>query len=389
MKFFKHVVLGCMMLLMLCRTTMVMAAEGSSKEPGEPVEVDLLKDTDLDSLRFGTRVVIAEGVKYYASADYRGSGPYGVIGNRYTPLGTDLYLGGFAQLNSEGRLEDHRGYNPQNVPVDQAWLHDDPSWDDVWAEIFLDPEHKSAIGWVPARSIAVINGMLGDGGSNQRFRHGIKLRSEVIEAETMEVETIDQLLPDPGNAIEDRVIHDQDTSNDDVEDPFVSTREIAYAIEDYADNGEKVALLLDASGSVFESMADISDYGEYVNKVNKAEAIVAFARKFKLITAEEYLDVDVDGGATNIYAALNSLLTASEYDRIIIVTDTYHNVNYASIKSQNDFVGKIVIVCVCGLDEVWRPVVQDIEEAFNTTVYICRLDNELDRIRALELLTAD
>ena len=77
----------------------------------------------------------------------------------------------------------------------------------------------------------------------------------------------------------------------------------------------------------------------------------------------------------------------SDYDRIIIVTDTYHNVDGTSVKSQSGFTGKIVIVCTRGLDEIWRPTVQDIEGAFSTTVYLCRLNNELDRIRALEILT--
>lgn len=393
MKFLKYVVVSCMVLLAFCRTGVVMAAEPSSDvanlpdaEMMVPVEVDLLEDEDLESLCFGTRVVIPEGTKYYASADYQGCGPHGVIGNRYTPLGTDLYLGGFAQLSNDGRLNEYRGYNPKDVPVAAAWLHDsdhDVSWDDVWAEIFLDPEHPSPIGWVPARSIVVINGILGDGRSNQRFRYGIK-----VQPEGMEAETIDHLLPDPGNAIEDRVIHDQDASdNNGAEDPFISTREIAYAIEDYADKGERVALLLDASGSVLESMADIADYGEFVDKVNKAEIIVAFARQYKVIAAEEYTEVDVDGGSTDIYAAVNSLAEISDYDRIIIVTDTYHNVDGTSVKSQSGFTGKIVIVCTRGLDEIWRPTVQDIEGAFSTTVYLCRLNNELDRIRALEILT--
>lgn len=148
-----------------------------------------------------------------------------------------------------------------------------------------------------------------------------------------------------------------------------------------------MALLLDASGSVLESMADIADYGEFVDKVNKAEIIVAFARQYKVIAAEEYTEVDVDGGSTDIYAAVNSLAEISDYDRIIIVTDTYHNVDGTSVKSQSGFTGKIVIVCTRGLDEIWRPTVQDIEGAFSTTVYLCRLNNELDRIRALEILT--
>lgn len=189
--------------------------------------------------------------------------------------------------------------------------------------------------------------------------------------------------------IENRVIHNQDekgsedTCEDD--DSFISTREIAYAIEDYAENGDRVALFLDASGSVSKHMSDIADYGGYVDKVNKADAIVAFARKHALIAAEDYLETDVDGGATDIYTSMNDLLGIAGYDRIIIVTDTEHNVD-SILDEQLGFSGKIVIVCTGELRYARRYVIEDIEKAFGTKVYLCRLDNELDRIKTFELL---
>lgn len=82
-----------------------------------PVRVSLLKDEELEAMVYGMRVVIAEGTEYYASADEGGSGSKGVIGNRWTPLGTDLYTGGFARLDEDNRASGHRGYDPQDVPI--------------------------------------------------------------------------------------------------------------------------------------------------------------------------------------------------------------------------------------------------------------------------------
>jgi len=367
-----------------------------------PVAVEELTEEDFDTLVYGTRVVVQEGTNYYASAYKFGSGPHGTIGNRYTPLGTDLYVGGFSRLDKDGTLKQHRGYNPEDVPVAHSWQTGaaDMMWDEVWLELFLDPAHESPIGWVPARSVVVLNGILGDGGSNKRFEVGICIvpkaddseASASVPADDLSPEVIDNALPDPGNMIEDRIIHDQDVQkdNDDRDDsgePFISTREIAYAIEDYADNGDRVALLLDASGSVSDHMSDIADYGEYVDKVNKAEVILAFGRNYKKIRSEEYLDVDVDGGATDIYGPINSLSDASTYDRIIIVTDTRHNVDYVTLATQTGFKGKIVIVCTNGVDQARESTIADIEDAFGTAVYLCRLDNELDRLRAMGTLT--
>ncbi len=392
MKFWKQMLCTLVVLVVLCGgRNVVFAAES-------PVEVEQVTDEELDTtMAYGTRVLVAEGTRYYASADGFGSGPYGTIGNRYTQLGTDIYVGGFALLDADGSLEDYRGYNPQDVPVADFWQVDvvEKPWDRIWAELFLDPEHESPIGWVPARSIIVLNGVLGDGGSNIQFRNGVTVvpkkdnglpSLDDVDPSDLEPEIIDTVLPDPGNMIEDRVIQGQDTSDDSEGDAFISTREIAYAIEDYAENGEKVALLMDASASVSEQMADIADYGEYIDKVNKAEIIIAFARRFKAIKAEEYLDVYVDGSATNIYAAINSLEDASSYDRIIVVTDTEHNVWRATMEVQSGFAGKIVVVCTDGLNNIQRSTIHDIEKAFDTMVYLCRLDNELDRIQTLEAL---
>ena len=94
----------------------------------------------------------------------------------------------------------------------------------------------------------------------------------------------------------------------------------------------------------------------------------------------------MDDSATNIYAAINSLEDASSYDRIIVVTDTEHNVWRAIMEVQSGFAGKIVVVCTDGLNNIQRSTIHDIEKAFDTMVYLCRLDNELDRIQTLEAL---
>lgn len=379
-----------------------------------PVKVVPPNDEGMDLMMlYGTRVVISEGTRYYASADGGGSGTWGTIGNIYTPLGTDLYVGGFARLDEIEQLEEYLAYNPKYVPVAEHWLSESGKidWDEIWVGIFLNPEDDRPIGWVPARSIVVLNGVLGDGKTNAAYRGGIvvvsdgenadadqdvenvsiDLSPEVIEEvlqnpEKIAPEVVDNVLQDPGNMIEDRIIKGQDDEDDADDSSFISTREIAYAIEDYADRGEKVALLLDASGSVSMYMDDIANYGEYVDKVNKADIIIVFAEWFEKIAAEDYLSTDV-GSSTDIYSPLNSLENVASYDRIILVTDTEHNHITSALESVAGFKGKIVVVCPIDLDDVQKWTIKDIETAFETTVYLCRLDNELDRIRTLEVLS--
>ena len=305
----------------------------------QPVYVTPPSDTTLDStLCYGARVVIPEGTKYYASADGGGS-----------------------------------------------VLH----WDNTQVVIFRDPEGEKPLGWVPVRSIAVTNGILGDDKTNAAFKNGV-IVTDVDDIDgQLEPDLIDSNLPDPGNAIEDNIVLGQkrpDTGDLTTDDPFVSTREIAYAIEDYVEDGKKVALLMDASNSVTEYVADIASYGAYIEKVNKADEIIAFGWNYQTISAEDYLDVEVDRRGTDLYTPLGNLSDVSYYDRIIIITDTYHNILDATIPEIPEFVGKIVVVCTGPLNSVDTGVITGIEDAFHTTAYLCRLDNELDRIRALGTL---
>lgn len=69
-----------------------------------PVEVAPLTDAELETIVYGTRIVVKEGTEYYASAYGFGSGPHGTIGNRYTKLGVNIYVGGFALLDEDGEL---------------------------------------------------------------------------------------------------------------------------------------------------------------------------------------------------------------------------------------------------------------------------------------------
>lgn len=383
----------CLMVF-VCNPCAALAADAPPDT--KPVYVTAPSDQDLDlNMFYGTRVVLPEGTKYYASADGGGSGNYGVIGNRYTPMGTDLYIGGFSRLSDANRVTEYRAYDPPHIPVADHWADDvdniSTDWDHTWVVIFRDPKGEKPLGWVPARSIAVTNGILGDNNSNAAFKNGVVITNttSIGDNDDLAPDLIDSTLPDPGNAIEDRIIQERDLPNvyhDPKDDPFISTREIAYAIEDYVESGNKVALLMDISASVSEYLTDISSYGVYIDKVNKADKIIAFGRDYKIISAEEYLSAKVDRGGTDLYTPLCSLISTPSYDRVIIITDTYHNITEATIPEIPNFTGKIVVVCTDTLDTVNTNVITDIETAFGTTVYLCRLDNELDRIQTLSAL---
>lgn len=383
-----------MMIVLCCLVFACIFGAETAIAAQPPVEVEEITYEDLAaSLAYGSRVVIRKDTKYYASADMAGSGPYGKIDNQYTPMGADIYVGGFAILDKDGRLKTYRGYEPRDVPVSERWKSKANSafWDRTWVEIFVDSD-ESAMGWVPTRSIVALNGILGDGNSNKRFRHGIKVVPKKEDPEVppntekeLPAEAIDHLLPDPGNAIEDRIIRKKDNGED--VDGSISTRDIAYSVEDYEEAGETVALLMDGSGSVSDYMADISDYGEYANKANKAKVVAAFANAFQIIKVEDYLGAEVDSSATNIYKPLNQLPDISSYDRIIIVTDTWHNTSEI-LEPREGFAGKLVVVCPEPRAADYD-VIADIEEAFGTKVYLCQLDNEIDRMKALEQLDSN
>ena len=99
------------------------------------------------------------------------------------------------------------------------------------------------------------------------------------------------------------------------------------------------------------------------------------------------MSTDVDGSGTDLYQPLNDLADIAEYDRIVIVTDTQHNAETA-LQSVTSFTGKIVVVCP-QIDDIYLSVLDEIDAAFDTTVYLSRLDNELDRILALQIIARE
>lgn len=84
---------------------------------------------------------------------------------------------------------------------------------------------------------------------------------------------------------------------------------------------------------------------------------------------------------------MNQLPDISSYDRIIIVTDTWHN-TLEILEPKEGFAGKLVVVCPEPRAADYD-VIADIEEAFGTKVYLCQLDNEIDRMKALERLDSN
>lgn len=405
------------------------ARHNASSHPA-PAEVPPVTNQDRNGLIYGQRIYLAPGTKYWSSPDHGGIQPYGTIGNRYTPIGCDIYISGFSLSDQTERLGKFRAYRPSQVPVGEEHLDGiaDKLWDYAWVSFYVDDQTENIIGWVPASAIQVINGVQGDSGSNARFANGITIitpddvarvpelesssdssdlgskptpeeytleRPEILDDRyDPQAEDLDIILGDPGNMLEDRVIadrdrlepksegEDSDNLSDSVSDPWISTREIAYAIEDYAENGERVALLLDASSSVESYMTEIAEYARYAEQVNKADTILVFAETFQKISVEEYSTTDV-GETTNIFEPLNSL-SAADYDRIIIVTDSYHNTESARLVAQSDFTGKIIVVSPLSLRRIFKSTIKTIDEAWQTETYLCLLDNELDRLRFRE-----
>lgn len=217
----------------------------------------------------GERVNLVSSATYYESADLCGSGRSGKAPNRYTEsVGT--YYGGYAVLDCEQHIKSASVYSRAAIAQlssEDRVQHIDPEPSDaVWYFVYVDGFTTGSLGWFPAEAIT---------------------------------------------------FSPSATS----EDPDVLTPEqVASEIEEQTSRGDKVALLLDASGSVLEHSEAIADYGEQLKGVSD---IWMFASNALKITPAEYREklFQLDPDGTSLVAAMNNL-PDTPYDNVIIVTDT-------------------------------------------------------------------
>ncbi len=268
----------------------------------------------ITELEFGQLVSVRQGATYYESADQNGSGKQGLCGcNIYTE--GDIYIAGYAQLDQNGNIIKNECYQRDNVPHGKKCDFDLSA--NVWIALYVEGFTTGDIGWV----------RLSDVLSNSDAR--------------------DLMLP-----------------TEDV----VTPKDVANAIEQAQDSGKSTALLLDASGSVYEYSAEIA---AYATQVNKADKVLVFADDYMEIEAEDYLESwMLVGGGTEIYATMNAL-SGEDYDVVIIVTDTYQN-GYIELEERNG-IGEVIIVSVEDEYLIQQSTIEKITEKWHIKPQIVRL----------------
>lgn len=348
-------------------------------EAGGPVTEPRLLNVATAS--FGQRVEIREGATYFASADLAGSGASAQTYNRYTE--GSLYLGGFAAVDGD-RLNAYEAYLRDDIHCAQAAPDFCQDTDDnLWCFVYTDGFTNGSVGWFSADDVyyvqpdnsAVVALPEKDSGPDD----GIGTKDPTADPylgfydqDTIyyyggQATTADQPMP----VFEDRA---ETTSN-----------EVASNIEELTTSGERVAVLLDASGSVKNYSAAIANYA---TQVDTADTVIMFGGSAKTITADTYAEESSKFGwnfpffgsssDTNIFFALNSI-PDDEYNTVILVSDLRSR-NSNLIERTN--IDNVVIIYVGDTDDMdnlgkqAQSVIDEITEKWNVVPVIQQLVTE-------------
>lgn len=344
-------------------------------EPGGPKSE--YRQINVANAIFGQRVLIKDGAAYYASADHNGSGVSAQVYNAYT-MG-DLYLGGFSVVKDD-HLSDHEAYLRDDIRYGQPAPSFCQNADgNAWCFIYTDGFTTGSIGWFSADDVYYVQ----------------PDNSAVValpEKDTNPDDGIGAKDPtaDPYRDYEQNGYYDEPaigpTNQPVFEDRAETTSdEVASNIEELTTSGERVAVLLDASGSVKNYSAAIANYAA---QVDTADTVIMFGGSAKTITADTYskessrlgwnFPLFGSSGNTNIFVALNSI-PAGEYNTVILVSDLLSR--NSSLTERTD-IGNVVIIYVgdaddmSNLDKQAQHVIDEITEKWNVVPVIQQLVTE-------------
>lgn len=269
----------------------------------------------------GDQVNLASGATYYESADPCGSGRSGRVPNHYTKQ-SSTYYGGYAVLDCDQRIKSAGVYSraaiTQFSPEERVqYIESEPS-DEVWYFVYVDGFTTGSLGWFPAEAVTFSSPVSGN--------------------------DIDILTPE----------------------------QAVSGIEDQTSRGEKVALLLDASGSVLEYSEAIAGYGERLKGVSDVWMFAGDTLKIAPVEYREKL-FELDSNGTSLIAAMNNLPDIP-YDNVIVVTDTIDTTNDV-LEDRTDIERVTIILASYISDKRYLGQVRD-KWTENLVVHLLELDTE-------------
>lgn len=120
--------------------------------------VNTLLAVDLATLRYGDQLFLPRQAVYFASADGGGTGTMGCIGSRFAP--EEIYLGGFAVLDSRRQLRQFEYVDPTAVVTGQAapafFCLAQPD-EQRWVHLFeKTPTGNADLGWIAGADVIMV-----------------------------------------------------------------------------------------------------------------------------------------------------------------------------------------------------------------------------------------
>lgn len=279
----------------------------------------------LNTLTFGQRVYIRDDATYFESADGFGSGHSGTANNIYTEV---AYLGGFARVDPEThRLTDYVCYARDNMPVGEPApdFFFDSTLGETMVFLYTDGFTTGEIGWTPVTNLHDPIPVLDDTAKDSKDPFDDKIAEKPGLKDPDPISTSDPLITTTGSGISDEgSIGERNPSLSSVISEQTTPEKVTEAIQDASQGSEKIALILDASGSVDDYSAAIAAYAEQLENVN---TVIIFGNVAKIIQPDGYAAArNSVGSKTDIFGAMN-LLPDEAFDTVILVTDTDNSYN--------------------------------------------------------------
>lgn len=268
------------------------------------VEMDYNKASEESEFLY----MLKEGATYYESSDEIGKSATVDENNPYTSVPCNVAINGWSYLNNNGEIiEAKYDESTNNIEVPKLTLQDENA--DIQQLMLHVYGEDYRLGWVRAEDVLNFNKVQEEQFSNTGYEETQK---------------------DTNN-----------TSIEDVQTPEDVVDSIYNVVQDAKATNQKVAILIDTSGSVYDKREKIYEGLKKVDLNQGNTIILKFASNVKNVEPDTFSEQDIDfGGMTELYSALNK---ANEQcaDKIIVITDLVQN-GYVSL-NETENAGELIV----------------------------------------------